>query len=446
MFKHQGLGNIGIIATTSVLLLTSNIANAGGFALNDQSVTFLGNAYNGTSSAIQDASTGYYNPAGLSELRYSQIVGSGTYIYKHTKLENGTATNSLGTPITGNDPTKPSSNLVVPAGHVAWRVSDRFSLAFSVVEPFGLDIRYSDTDIARLMSTQDKITTVDLSPTFGLILNKYLSVGAGLDFLKINTKFASDVAWADSGPESEGFVNIAANNWCLGYHVGILLKPWCNNRMGLVYFSKFTPKFSGTPQFAQTLDFGNPTVVTYSLNLPDRINYSVTQYFNRKFAAMAEVEWTHWSRLKQVTFNYNSIAMPGIQTFNFRNTWRAGLGMDFKPSPRFNIKIGGAYDQSPATNETRTAMIPDADRYLLAIGAKFAFNPWVIMTAGYAHAFYLNTNISQTGTNNAFNPSPNVANLSTLNAQVKNSADIVGLQLAVNMFKQKQYKARSKRR
>lgn len=437
MMGKQNLANIwNAAAIVSLLSVISNPVNAGGFALNDQSVTFLGNAYSGTSSAIQDASTGYYNPAGLSELRYSQVLASGTYIYKNIKLENATAANSLGTPITGNNPTKPSTNLFVPAGHIAWRVSDRFSLGLSVVEPFGMDIRYSDTDIARLMATQDKITTVDISPTFGLTLTNYLSVGAGLDFLKINTTFSSDVAWADSGPEADAFITNSANSWALGYHVGILLKPWTNNRMGLVYFSRFTPKFSGTAQSGGSpLDFDDANAVSYTINLPDRINYSITQRFNMQFATMAEVEWTHWSRLKQITMNYNSSASSGIQSFYFKNTWRAGLGADYRPIPRLALKVGAGYDQSPANSTYRSAMIPDSDRYLLAVGAKFAFNKRLSMNIGYAHAFYLNTSIAETGSNNGLSQSPNLANLSTLNANVKSSADIVGVQLAFNLYK-----------
>lgn len=441
MSKYQIARNIGNTAALAMcLLVISNPSSAGGFALNDQSATFLGNAYAGTSSAIQDASTGYYNPAGLSELRYSQVVISGTYLYKHIKLYDGVATNSLGDPISGNNPTKPSSNMVIPAGHIAWRVNNKFSLGLSVVEPFGLDIRYSNTDIARLMATKDKITTVDISPTFGYKFNRYFSVGAGLDFLKTNTTISSDVAWASIGPEANGFVINSANSWSLGYHVGILLKPWCNTSMGLVYFSRFNPKFTGTTQSDQTLDFDNPNSVSYALNLPDRINYSVMQNFSNKFAAMAEVEWTHWSRLKQLTMNYNSSALPGVQSFYFNNTWRASIGADYKATSKLVLKGGAAFDQSPATSIYRSAMIPDSNRYLLAIGAKFFFNQRLSMNIGYAHAFYINSTIAETGLNNALNPSPSLVNLSTLNAKVKSSADIFGLQLSLNLFKNKEQK------
>lgn len=434
MSKKQCFGSTKNITAVAVglLIVASHQAHAGGFALNDQSATFLGTAYTGTSSAIEDASTGYYNPAGLSELCYSQALVSGTYINRDVKLENGTARNSLGALITGNNPTKPKANFFTGGGHLAWRVNKKLSFGFSVIEPFGQDIRYSNTDIARLMVTDYKITTVDLSPTFGYKFNHDFSVGAGLDFVKTNTTISSGVAWANAGPEANGYVINSANDWSLGYHVGILVKPWNNNKMGLVYFSKLDPKLSGTTQYSQTLDFGTPNSVNYTLNLPDRLNYSVTQGFSNRFRAMAEVEWTHWSRMKTMTLNYNSTGLPGIQTYNFRNTWRVGLGGDFNATQQLVIKAGLGYDQSPTTNTYRTAAIPDADRYLIAVGLKFAFNKYLAVTGGYSHAFYRSVTIAETGLNNALNRSPIDPNLSTLNANLKNSADIFGLQLSWN--------------
>jgi long-chain fatty acid transport protein len=443
MLKNLGLWNVRNISKASALMLSllcffSNPVSAAAFALNDQGVTSLGNAYAGTSSIADDASTGYYNPAGLPELKYTQIVASGTYNYKHIKLYDAVARNSLGTIIIGTNPTKPQASLLVPAGHLAWKVNEKLSLAISVIEPFGLDIKYPPDSIARLMTTTGKITVVDISPTIGYKINKYLNVGAGLDIIHTSTAFGSDVAWGDNPPESLGFVTINGDDsWSIGYHVGILIKPWKCNRMGLVYFSRFDPKFSSNVQSDQTLDFGNPTRATYELKLPDRINYSLVQGVTKKFDVLGEVEWTHWSRLKYMQFSYNSIALPGIQSFYFKNAWRVSLGGDYRATSKIVLKAGLGWDQSPATNQNRSALIPDSDRYLLAVGAKFMLNQRVAVNFGYAHAFYRNTSIAESGLLNAFNLTPALVNGSTLNAKVKNSTDIIGLQLSCNFFKNK---------
>src|SRR5690606_19074806 len=80
---------------TSLLLLANNPVYASAFSTSSESsVTYLGNAYAGTASAVQDASTSYYNPAGMSELPASQLVASGTYFKQNIKLYNARAINS----------------------------------------------------------------------------------------------------------------------------------------------------------------------------------------------------------------------------------------------------------------------------------------------------------------------------------------------------------------
>ena len=65
--SKNDLGNI-LRATLAAGLLFVVIkpVYASGFALKEQSITYLGNAYAGTSSAAQDASSSYYNPAAMS--------------------------------------------------------------------------------------------------------------------------------------------------------------------------------------------------------------------------------------------------------------------------------------------------------------------------------------------------------------------------------------------
>lgn len=97
MLNKSHFGYIGkSVAVASSMLFISMPVYAAGFALNEQSVTYTGNAYSGTSSATQDASTSYYNPAGLSELRYSQLVLGAAYFKPKIKLFNAVATDQLG--------------------------------------------------------------------------------------------------------------------------------------------------------------------------------------------------------------------------------------------------------------------------------------------------------------------------------------------------------------
>ena len=56
------------------LLAMSGAATASGFALIEQSASGLGNAYAGGAASADDASTVFYNPAGMSNIKGSQVL------------------------------------------------------------------------------------------------------------------------------------------------------------------------------------------------------------------------------------------------------------------------------------------------------------------------------------------------------------------------------------
>lgn len=68
---------------------------ASGFQLIEQNATNLGTAYAGTAALAVDASTGYYNPAGLTRLGREQIAGSLVFIDSRTRIDatGGTPSN-----------------------------------------------------------------------------------------------------------------------------------------------------------------------------------------------------------------------------------------------------------------------------------------------------------------------------------------------------------------
>ncbi|MGD8910326.1 MAG: outer membrane protein transport protein, partial [Chromatiales bacterium] len=65
-------------------------ANASGFALVEQSVKQVGNAISGGAAAAEDASTIYFNPAGMTRLQGRQVAAGGHVIAPSTKFSGST--------------------------------------------------------------------------------------------------------------------------------------------------------------------------------------------------------------------------------------------------------------------------------------------------------------------------------------------------------------------
>lgn len=51
----------------------SSMSYASGFAIIEQSVTGLGRAFAGSAAVAEDASTIFFNPAGLTYLKHSEV-------------------------------------------------------------------------------------------------------------------------------------------------------------------------------------------------------------------------------------------------------------------------------------------------------------------------------------------------------------------------------------
>src|ERR1700723_3800252 len=63
-------------------------ANAGGFALNEQSVSGLGTAYAGGAAQAEDASTIFFNPAGIALLDQGEFQFGGQLVMPQATFNN----------------------------------------------------------------------------------------------------------------------------------------------------------------------------------------------------------------------------------------------------------------------------------------------------------------------------------------------------------------------
>src|SRR3989304_6541120 len=73
------------VFVAGAMLAMSGTAAASGFALIEQSGSGLGNAYAGGAAGAEDASTIFFNPAGMSRLNGKQVVVAGNIISPTSK-------------------------------------------------------------------------------------------------------------------------------------------------------------------------------------------------------------------------------------------------------------------------------------------------------------------------------------------------------------------------
>src|SRR2546427_5364523 len=86
--RHPGQGMVCLqVVLASMVLLARNVG-AAGFQVNEQSARGLGSAFAGEAAAAEDASTIFFNPAGITRLSGTQFVSAGVAIKPTVNFHN----------------------------------------------------------------------------------------------------------------------------------------------------------------------------------------------------------------------------------------------------------------------------------------------------------------------------------------------------------------------
>ena len=123
------------LITAGILTACASNTMAAGFALIEQSASQIGNAFAGSAAFANDASTIFFNPAGMTRLP-SQFVG-GLHAVKTSAKFDGTATDPAGFPVSGGNGGDAGSTGLVPNLYISTPVTDDLFVGLGINVPFG---------------------------------------------------------------------------------------------------------------------------------------------------------------------------------------------------------------------------------------------------------------------------------------------------------------------
>ncbi len=402
----------------------SHSAWSTGFQLPVQNVTNLGTAYAGTASLAEDASTGFYNAAGLTRLCGQQLVLGGTYIQSHTSLDVSSYRSTFGTsPFPNTGSTRPKDSAFVPSFHYSQRLDECWVYSVSAVTTFGSVRNYKDDSIARYTATRSELVTMDLAPSIAYRFNEHFSLGGGPDILYAKAKLDSQVGLGNIG--TDGFSKTRGDNVAPGFHIGALYEFNDCTRFGVNYRSRMTAKLKGY-NITQLAAGASVTRLgaRANLELPDFAVASLYHAFNEQWAAMADYQWTHWKRFNQIVLNFSN-GTQAITTANYRNSYLIALGGIYQYDSCWQIKAGVSYDKSPVRNEYRTIYTPDQDQTTLAVGTQYRINQCMAVDLAYARVIYKRASINQQAPTSIGFPQ----GLQSIQGSTKTQLNVFGVQL-----------------
>lgn len=379
--------------------LASTQLFAAGFALNEQSVSGMGTGFAGRSSAADDASTVYGNPAGMSRLKRQQVTVGGAAVIAKTDISGpgsnlGGETDGDMVPLVG-----------VPMGYYVKPLDDNWSVGFGVYVPFGLVTDYGSDDAARYWGKKSHVEVITFQPTVSYAFNDKVSIGIGPTFNRIRGELGSNLINPASPGRNDGEVKIKGDDTAVGYNVGLLVQATDRTRVGLTYHSMVDYKLEGKTRVSTPLIgpySGSKFDASLNIKTPESVDLSVTHELDDQWTLYAGSTWTRWSRLKDITVD-NDVPRPlagsAFQTIkeeqNWHDTWAHAVGASYKVNKQWTLRTGFSVDQSPTNNHDRSPRIPTGDRRIFSLGAGYSPTDDMTIDVAYSYLWEEDTKVNQ---------------------------------------------------
>lgn len=357
-----------LMASCAVLSLIAapSTTNAAGFYIQEQSVKGLGAAFSGSSTSIEDASTVYFNPAGMTKLK--EIQGNlGVHLIAPEADLNDTGT-TLPPGITASEDNNNFSVTPVPNAYAVIPLTDQIWAGFGTSAPFGLGSEYNTNFFGRFDSTKTELKTINFTTAMAYKATEWLSVGFGVD-----------VQYADANLQSalfagtEGLSRLEGDDWSLGYNAGLQVKPFDRAEIGIHYRSAIKHELQGNISAEGTGAADFSTTGSADLDLPDIATFGAAYDVTNKTRLMAQATWFGWNNFEDITaISDTGITLSSVPQ-NYRNSWAFAFGVEHDWNDDWTVRAGYQFDETPTTDEFRTTRTPDGDRNWFSAGATYKY-------------------------------------------------------------------------
>lgn len=295
---------------------------------------------------------------------------------------------------------------------VAYTYKEKISIGVGAFTPYSLVTKWPSLWPGDPLCVNSELHVFTIRPALAVRINKYLSVGAGLDIIRSNVRWDFHNIYSTIfGPDEEGVISeLKASGNGVGFTAGILFKPGDRIQIGARYQHKVNIKLEGkntygfnivsgydfdTTETSPSGDAGRPEFypqqeVLFSLPLPTELVLGFMLAPAKKFTLHADVQRTGWRSFERWEFvaasaedsffpepNEGNIsdepvvgAREGI-ALDLKDTWSLKLGGEYFLKDELTLRIGYARHQSPFDDKNLTPVLPLLPRNVFSFGVGY---------------------------------------------------------------------------
>ncbi len=372
-------------AVAGLLLGCAASLQAEGFRNPPPGTFDLGRA-GGRIAQVDDSSAAQQNPANLVDVTGAQLQLTPSIVYIGVDFNSVTGQQGQ-----TKEPWKVLPNLFgsLPLGDGRWAVG------FGLTVPYGVSNEWDEntsafahpTGVLRYQAPYfAELQTINFNPTVSYKLLDNLQLGAGFDVMWSQLTLKQYYPWlifpGSLGTEPDGHLEAKGDGVAFGGNVGLTWKVTDNQRLAVTYRSPMTVHYNGdftvdnitptaaflgaTPSSDFTSKIGFPTIVAagYGLQLGHAVRVEI------------DGEWIQFSRFKSLDLGIgnNAFLVPNTSIpQNWRNTFTAGIGADWKFAEHWVVRGGYQFYQTPVPDGTFSPTIPDANQNVLTVGLGYTY-------------------------------------------------------------------------
>ena len=457
-------------------------AAASGYHFGTQSVGAQSTA-NAAAAEAADASTLFYNPAGLTHLDgKAEVTGALNIVAPSLKYKDARATYYQGGNVQGKTSGKVTKTTAAPHVYGAYKLNDRVTLGMGMYIPFGSKTNYQDDSVLRYNIKKLGLTSIALEPAVAFKFNEQHSFAVGMIAQYSEAELTKYADWSAARNDRvlagtaaalqrqgipaaattnranwQGRGDVKGQDWGFGYHLGWMFDVNDKLRVGVAYRSKISHNLIGTakwqpagavvkaPALANYIQ--SPTTTNTPLgagrgylpsedasvriNTPESLSLHAMYRANDKLNLFGDITWTRHSRFNKANLIFgnskNVINGQSDRTTispNWRNTYKVALGGSYQYSEPLQLRAGIAFDQSPVKSAAdRLNTMPDANRLWFSVGARYAYKKRHVFDTALS---YVHINSSRFNAPRAIGT--DVDSKGATSAKFKASATILGMQ------------------
>lgn len=386
-------------------------AHASGFQLmGEQSASGIGNAGAGSAAVAENASTIYYNPAGMTQLQAREVSAGLSAVKTGFEFNNS---GSITPGFSGNS--DGGGWGFVPNAYGSWAVTKDVYLGLGIGAPFGLKVDYDAPWQGSAHSNSFEIKTININPSIAWRANEWLSLGAGINYQMIDAEYLRNVGTVPGGTAAiTTCPATAAGTFCnskarlemddgaWGWNIGVLFTLAPRTKIGMSYRSEIKYTAEGNVSVegpSAALNAGGSSNIKADVSLPDTFIFSVAHGLNDRIDLLGDISWTGWSSIPYLDIVRTSGPASGTVAqkldTRFDDAWRFALGMNYKLDEAWKLRFGIAYDQTPVPSaEYRLTSLPDNDRTWFSAGFQYKPAKNMAVDVGAAYIYLGDTQIN----------------------------------------------------